>query len=84
MKSTRWRTLRPFFNPIPLQSSECCGYGAAGAGTNFDCVQIPGALDQVQTSKLGAFTQFCGRSVGLVAASSAVTTGASKTICSEF
>eukprot|EP00094_Tigriopus_californicus_P009913 TCALIF_09559-PA protein Name:"Protein of unknown function" AED:0.00 eAED:0.00 QI:80/1/1/1/0.5/0.66/3/55/121 len=65
------------------KSSECCGYGATGAGTNFDCVQIPGALDQTMTSNLGAFTQFCGRSVGLVAASSALTVGASKTICSD-
>eukprot|EP00095_Tigriopus_kingsejongensis_P004176 maker-scaffold47_size466558-snap-gene-0.17 protein:Tk04176 transcript:maker-scaffold47_size466558-snap-gene-0.17-mRNA-1 annotation:"hypothetical protein DAPPUDRAFT_316514" len=61
--------------------SECCGYGPTGTGTKFDCVVIPGALNAMMLSKQGKFSQFCGRSAGLVSTTTGPTM--SKTICTD-
>ncbi len=53
----------------------CCGYGADGKKTNYDCVQIPGATKAADSAELAAMG-FCGR-LGLVSATG--TTAA--TIC---
>lgn len=53
----------------------CCGYGANGMKSQFDCVQIPSASKATDMANL-AVAGICGQ-VGLVSANGAV----QKTIC---
>jgi hypothetical protein len=66
---------------IISQATQCCGYGAAGAGTmGFDCVVIPGAV-KMTTPFTSVPNQICGgKSVGLVTTAGMI----GKTICSKF
>ncbi len=44
----------------------CCGYGADGKKSNYDCIQIPG-VSKLAGTMLNAAMGICGRS-GLVSA----------------
>jgi len=54
----------------------CCGYGADGKKTNYDCVQIPSASKEADKAIIPA-AGFCGGK-GLVSEDD----GAIKTVCS--
>ncbi|TRY80428.1 hypothetical protein TCAL_15495 [Tigriopus californicus] len=62
--------------------SECCAYGATGAGSQFDCLIIPGALNPTMLSKQGMFDEFCGRSAGIQNTGESVGADLNKTVCS--
>ena len=38
----------------------CCGYGADGKKSNYDCVQIPSASKAADKAILGGVAGFCG------------------------
>ena len=59
----------------------CCGYGADGKGTHFDCVQIPSASKKTPAANTNGYIEnnmgFCGE-MGLVSINEGVI---SATIC---
>ena len=58
----------------------CCGYGPDGMGVSgFDCVNIPGALSVMTTTKQGP-SAFCGQ-LGLVSMGDLATP---TTVCCEY
>lgn len=48
----------------------CCGYGADGKKSAFDCVQIPSATKQADKAVIPGVAGFCGQK-GLVSAAGA-------------
>ena len=57
----------------------CCGYGAKGIGSNYDCVQIPSASKAADKAILPGVAGFCGIN-GLVT----VAGTASATVCCKI
>lgn len=47
--------------------ASCCGYGADGKKSNFDCIQIPSASKQADKALIPGAAGFCGQN-GLVSA----------------
>ena len=45
----------------------CCGYGAEGKGSNYDCVQIPSASKAADKAILPGVAGFCGTKLVTVA-----------------
>ena len=59
----------------------CCGYGGAGMGSNFDCIQIPSATNK--SNKVGSIVPamgFCGQA-GLFTKDAKSAEGDRVTIC---
>lgn len=59
----------------------CCGYGADGKKSNYDCVQIPSASKAADKAILAGVAGFCGIN-GLITVGDPGTTSA--TVCCKI